>query len=114
MTALVKQLEKKVFLLENEKRLVQKIDEKRVRRYCEHRSVVGRSIKKLVKRVTTRFVRTELCIKRAFPKLSLQEISELHYYSKQLLCNWTGRFDQSFGNGIDFHGVEDAVPLDLF
>lgn len=114
MTASVKNLEKTVSSLEEENRLLKKTNEELTATYGGQKTVVGKSVEKLVKSVPTRFVGMAMCISRAIPKWCAREICELDYFSAYLRRNWTGRSERSSEGGIDNGEGELVVPLDPF
>lgn len=73
----MKQLEKKWNSLANKKRLPEKIHEALMRKYGEQKSVVGRSVWKLVKTVAICLVGMDMSISRAIPKWRLGGTSDL-------------------------------------
>lgn len=82
MTVSVKQLEKKMSLVESETMLLEKINEKLRRKYHEQNKVVGRRMGKLVKSVATSFVGTVKCISRPNSKCSFRETEELRCFNE--------------------------------
>lgn len=65
MTDFVKHLKKKLSLLRNEMKLLEKMNDELMRRYGGQETVVGRSARRLLKIFATRFPPVTICINRA-------------------------------------------------
>lgn len=57
------------------KRLLEKANQRPMRKYGEQVTVVGESMRKLIKLVVTRFVRIAMCVGRATLKWNLKALS---------------------------------------
>lgn len=84
--------------------MLHKTGEELTRTYGEQKTVLRRSVRKLLKSVATIFVVMSLCTCRTTPEQCVQEIFELDYFSGQLRRNWTGCSEESFESGIDVCG----------
>lgn len=99
---------------ENEKRVLEKRNEKLRRNYGKQNAVVGRTAAKLVKSGATCFVAMATSSSRAILKRFWREISELGYFNEYLQQNWTGRRERLFGININIGDEEAGISLDPF
>lgn len=99
MTAPMKQTEKKLRSLENEKRLSEKTCKELMRRYLEKRSVMGRSLVVLVKHIATCFAAIAICISEANPECYWKEVAALNYLGENRRQNWTKYSRQCSSSG---------------
>lgn len=100
---------KKVLLLEDDNRLLQRNNEELMRKFSQQKTVVVRSTRKLKKSSATLFGMVR-CIRRAFPKWILREISELDYFIAHLRRNWALHSEQTFVSRI-VTGDKNSVAL---
>lgn len=84
MAASLKQKDETLSFLEYERRLLKETNEEPIRNYGEQKTMVGKSVEKLMQRVATRFVGNVICISSAILKCCLRKKSELKYFSDQL------------------------------
>lgn len=84
ITAMVYYLEKKFRSIQNKKRLLKNANKKLMRTYDEKEIVLGRGVGRLVDRISTRFVRPDMCISWAIMKWCLRGVLELDYFSQHL------------------------------
>lgn len=92
----IREAAEKVCSLQDDTKVIQKPNPEVMRRYGEQNDVVGRSVGKLVKSISTRFAGIETCISRDITNRRLQNIPELGYFSAQLRRKWTGGSKQKF------------------
>lgn len=76
--------------------------------------MVEKSAEKLRKSVATCLVGMVIYISWVIPKWLLRATFKLDYFNGDLCWNRTGRFKQSFGNGVDMGSGERVVPLGPF
>lgn len=113
MTASLKQLEKKLSSVMEEKRLLEKTNKRLMRMYGAQNTVMGR-VGKLIKSVSTCFLGMAMCINKAPTKWVLKEISRPEYFSVDLHRNWTRHFGRSSEKGTDIGGGERVAPSNTF
>lgn len=82
--------------------------------YGQQKTMVGRTVGKLVKSRAMRFVGMAMGFGRAVRKWYLKHISELGYFSEHLRWNWIGRSDKSFRSAIYIGDEERVVSLHRF
>lgn len=84
---LMRRLKSKLNSLQNKNRLLLETSEEPMRRYDEQKTLVGWSVRSLVKRVATRIVGMAKGISRALSIWYLIEIYELDYFIGHLPWN---------------------------
>lgn len=91
LTALGKHMDSKLSSLQNKRCVLAKTIAVQKLKYGEPNTVVGKSERKLVKRVATRCVEMTMSISRAIRESCLRGMSELDYFSQDMHRNWTER-----------------------
>lgn len=67
-------------LVKDETGVLQKTDEDLIGEYADQGTLVGRSVQRQVKNISTCFVAMAVCIRRSIRKRCLKEISKLDYF----------------------------------
>lgn len=84
MTVSVKQVRKKVRLVQEEYILLQRSNRPLMKHFGDRKTMMKTSTGKPVKIAATRFVLTAMCISRTIPRVCLNETAELEYFIELL------------------------------